>query len=267
MRKNLIPVAVVVGLVVGLLVARRLMITINNPSTVQASSKETCPTDKIAYRRGFKEGVSLVQNIQYERLRTLRDKKDILAGLERVEVLVEGLHPCAEKYGLTQQLLHTDAELRLRMHGIKVGTDIQPQHKRLDEQTTTDPAHSPIRDWGQAIDAQSDEDFLEFARENVRRDLFETSRPATLYINLITIVFEESGRAAFAVRVELKEGASVFRNGAWCSAPTWYTANVGACPSNNLREYVRECVRDDVDEFINAYLAANPKDQSVEEAQ
>jgi hypothetical protein len=265
-KKHFILVAVAIGFILGLLAVGLLKTAINNPPVVQASNKETCPTGKIAYRCGFKEGVSLVQDIQYERLRTLRDKKDILAGLERVEVLVEGLHACAEKYGLTQQLLHTDAELRLRMHGINVGTNITPKHKGLDEKTTTDTAHSSIRDWRHAIDAGSDEDFLQFAKESVRRDLFETSRPGRLYINVNTIVFEESGRAVFAVQVELKEGASVFRNGAWCSAPTWDTADVGACPSNNLREYVRECVRDDVDEFINDYLAANPKDRSSGES-
>ena len=259
MIKHFIPVVFVFVLVAGLLVAGHLKTTINNPSIVQASSKEACPTDKITDRCAFVEGVFFVQDMKH---RALCDTKDILAGVEGVEVLVEALHPCAEKHGLTRQVLQTDAELRLRMHGIKVGTDIQPQHKKLDEQTTTDTAHSSLQNWRQAIDAESDEDFLQFAREKIRRDLFQTYRPPRLYINLNTTVLEESRRAAFSVRVELKEAAYLDRNGAFCSAPVWYTSNVGTCSSSNLKDYVRECLRDDVDEFINAYLAANPKDRS-----
>lgn len=145
------------------------------------------------------------------------------------------------------------------MHGIKVGTDIQPQHKKLDEQTTTDTAHPSLQNWRQAIDAESDEDFLQFAREKVRRNLFETyGRLPRLYINLTTLIDEERHDATFSLRVELKEMAYLSRNGAYCSAPVWYTSNVATCPSSKLKDYVRKCLRDDVDEFINAYLAANP---------
>jgi len=61
--------------------------------------------------------------------------------------------------------------------------------------------------------------------------------------------------------------AYLSRNGAFCSAPAWYTSDVATCSSSRLKEYVRECLRDDVDEFINAYLAANPKDRSSQNKQ
>jgi hypothetical protein len=200
------------------------------------------------------------------RTRALSSGRDKLAGLECVEVLVEALHPCAEKYGLTRQLLHTDTELRLRMHGIKVGTKKQPREKRLGEEDS-EAIRSSFQSWRQAIDAESDDDFLQFASEKVRCDLFDTARPGRLYISLATIVFEESGRAAFSLRVELKEMAYLSRNGRYCSAPVWFTANVGACPSDRLKEYVKECLRDYVDEFINDYLAANPKERSSDRKQ
>lgn len=264
MIKHFIPVVVVFVFVTGLLVAGHLKTTINNPPIVQASSKEACPTDKITDRRAFVEGVFFVQDMKY---RALCDTKDILAGLDGVEVLVEALHPFAEKHGLTRQVLQTDAELRLRMHGIKVGTDIRPQYKKLNEQTITETAHSSLQNWRQAIDAESDEDFLQFARERVRRNLFETSRPPRLYINLTTLIDEERHDAAFSIRVELKEMAYLSRNGAFCSAPVWYTSNVATCPSSKLKDFVRESLRDDVDEFINAYLAANAKDRSSQNEQ
>jgi len=262
-RKHFIPFVVALIIGAGFLVAGHLKSTINNPPIAQASSKEATPTCKTAERRAFAEGVFLVQDMSH---RALRDKKDILAGLESIEVLVEALHPRAEKYGLTRQVLHNDTELRLRMHGIKVGTEIQPKHKKLGELDGA-ASKSSIQNWRQAINAESDEDFLQFARETVRHDLFNASGPATLYINLATIVFEESYRAAFAHRVELQETAYLSRNGAFCRAPVWYTGGVGACSLRDLKEYAREALRDDVDEFINAYLAANPKDRSSEEAQ
>ena len=177
MIKHFIPVIVAFVLVAGLLVAGHLKTAINNPPIVQASSKEASPTDKITDRRAFVEGVFFVQDMKY---RALCDTKDILAGLDGVKVLVEALHPCTEKHGLTRKVLQTDAELRLRMHGIKVGTDIQPQHKKLDEQTTTDTAHSSIQNWRQAIDAESDSDATPY-EEGMRRELDEEVRIDTPY--------------------------------------------------------------------------------------
>lgn len=48
------------------------------------------------------------------------EQRDILAGLQGVNVLVEDFRPEAEKHGFNRQQYKTDVELRLRQYGIKV---------------------------------------------------------------------------------------------------------------------------------------------------
>lgn len=89
--------------------------------------------------------------------------------------------------------------------------------------------------------------------------------PCLLYIKVNPLVSEESACAAFSIRVELQDEASLCRNGASCLAATWQTGAVGLSSLSHLKEKVRESLRDRLDEFINAYLAANPQDRSSEE--
>lgn len=258
-----ILIVVVFILVTGFLVSGLL---------VQAKNKKISSTDDITNRRAFMEGVFFVQKeINDMRLESLllaqRKEKYILIGVESIDVLVEEIQPIAEKYGLTKQLIKTDVELSLRSHGIRMGTDIQHQYKKSDEHTTIDIEKSSLLNYNQTNNSKYDNDFLQYAREMIRHDLFRTSRPTTLYINITMIVFEESQRAVFSIRVELKEEAYLCRNAAFCSAPIWYTSGVYACPLSRLKDFVRESLSDDVNEFINDYLAANPKDSFSEEKQ
>jgi len=245
---------------------------------VQARRQEVSPTRKITDRRAFREGVFFAQkvigNIRKEGtlhgLCAQRDQKEILWGLDGVEVLVEGVQPNAERYGVTQQLLQTDTELRLRMHGIKIGTDVQPQDEKLDEQAIT---NAIVQYWRQAIDSESDEDFLKAASDYIRRDLFETYQLSgqlpVLYINLNTTLDEERRHAAFSIRVELQETAYLLRNSALVAdAKVWEKGGgLGTCSPSDLKDYVRECLRDIINEFINDYLVANPKDRSSQNKQ
>ena len=286
MIKHFIPVVVVFVLVVGLLVhanskhGSRISDEIQSleEALVQARSQEVSPTRKITDRRAFREGVFFAQkvigNIRNEgallSLRARRDRKEILRGLDGVEVLVEGLQPNAERYGITQQLLQTDTELHLRMHGIKVGTDVQTQDEKLDDQAIT---NAIVQYWRQATNAKSDQDFLQAARKWIRRDFFETyqlyGQLPVLYINLNIVVDEVMQHAAFSIRVELQEGAYLCRNGAlFCDVPVWKKGvGLGTCSPSDLKDYVRECLRDIINEFINDYLAANPKERSSQNEQ
>jgi hypothetical protein len=264
-RKYFILVVVVFVLVAGLL--------------VRASSKDVSPVGKITDRRAFLEGVLFAQQeITVMRLkdalRAPRDEKEIMAGLEGVGVLVENVHAEAEKCGLTRQLLQTDTELRLRQHGITVFTDeeamkVSARHT-AEQYKKVETLPLELRSLGETFDEKdSDEHFLQCLRMVIQHSQPQTSvlPPPYLYVNVNTTVSEENRRAAFAIQVAFKEEACLPRNSARRSAPVWEKASVGACSSSNLKDFVREALRDDVDEFINDYLAANPKDRSSEETQ
>jgi hypothetical protein len=48
--------------------------------------------------------------------------------------------------------------------------------------------------------------------------------------------------------------------GTFALGSTWNSSGVfGAVGENKLEEYVRNAIRDETDQFVNAYLAANPK--------
>jgi len=83
----------------------------------------------------------------------------------------------------------------------------------------------------------------------------------TLYVNVNTVVFEEIECAAFSFDMELQEGAYLCGNSTLCQTAIWKKSSIGGCSTSHLKEFIRECLRDKVDEFINDYLAANPKDR------
>jgi hypothetical protein len=107
-------------------------------SIVEARSREVIPAHKITDRDAFLEGVFFAQrvmgNIREEGklsgLRILCDRKEILRGLRDIQVIAEQISPEVEKYGLTQQILQTDAELRLRQNGIKIYTGLLPEKEK-----------------------------------------------------------------------------------------------------------------------------------------
>ena len=87
----------------------------------------------------------------------------------------------------------------------------------------------------------------------------ETPGKAYLYLNVNTYKRDES--YAFCVGLELKQAVTLRRDPSISVlAVTWSGLGVvGAVGSANLRQ-VRESVRDELDRFINAYLAVNPKE-------
>jgi hypothetical protein len=279
-RKYFILVIVVLVLIAGLLVqanSKQGSATSDEIKSLEKAVDQTCNKEvhtvgKITDRHAFLKGVFFAQRV-VERIKNegallglhaRHDTKGILGRLGAICVLVEDVGPDAEKYGLTQQLLQTDTELCLRTHGIKVGTSVQPQDIKFNEQTAAD---SILRLWECGTDAKSDEDFFRSASEWIRYDYFETYQLSgqlpTLYVNVQTIVHEEKRLAAFAISVELQEGAYLCRNSTLIAdAPIWKKGGVGTCSSNNLKDFVREALRDFVEVFINDYLAANPKDRS-----
>jgi hypothetical protein len=240
----------------------------------RACIEKASPTGNTTDRRSFVAGALFAQaemtkmQMQNEALRARCDRKHILHGLQGVQVTVEAVNPKAEKYGLTEQVLQTETELRLRQHGIRILTDEEVDQSLVRDFVEHDKKRREILSskycsFEESL-GQSDEHFLQCLREVIQYSgpLRTPSPPPYLYINVNTVVSEESHRAAFSVDVQLKEVASVCRNGAACVAAIWERSGVGVSSLSDLKEYVRESLRDHLDEFINAYLAANPKDRS-----
>jgi len=138
-----------------------------------------------------------------------------LRGLRGVYVLVEDLRPEVEQAGLTKAMIQTDAELKLRLAGIRVLT----QDENLKE-------------------------------------------PGMPYLYLRATVFQSSPKSwRFSVTVELTQYVQLTRNPAIVvGAHTWSSERLnGIAPSADMPQMVRSDSKDLVDQFINAYLAVNPK--------
>ncbi len=82
-----------------------------------------------------------------------------------------------------------------------------------------------------------------------------------LYLQVGTLV---GGAASefyvYSIRLSLTQLVVLDRNAAVITAPTWSAAQrIGTIGSARLSTIVREHVRDQVDQFINAWLSVNPK--------
>ena len=249
-------------------------------SIAEARSQEVSSDRKIKDRDSFLEGVLYAQevigNIREEGklngLCTLCDRKEILRGLYDIQIIVEQISPELEKYGLTQQILQTDTELRLRQNGIKIYTSLLPEEEKALKKVQKAITDKITQGWQQASNTNSDRDFLKWVSVEIRVSelsyqflLPKSEQLPILYINVNTLVLEESHCAAFSIQIQLGERAALYRDATLCIAPIWVKTAVAGCSTSRLKEYVRECLRDYLDEFINDYLAANPKDHFSED--
>ena len=85
----------------------------------------------------------------------------------------------------------------------------------------------------------------------------ETPGVPFLYVNVTTIFFQKTSAVVYSIFVQLKEAVTLKR-GFIAVGAIWNTGSVGTVGTSNIRK-IRVSVGDKVDEFINDYLAANPK--------
>ena len=85
--------------------------------------------------------------------------------------------------------------------------------------------------------------------------------PASPYLYLNINSTQMQGKPLFAsvaIALELQERVVLQRGKKTAFAATWSTATVGTVPADDVRS-IYDRVGDLVDEFVNDYLAANPK--------
>ena len=83
-----------------------------------------------------------------------------------------------------------------------------------------------------------------------------------LYVNLMTTkseVLYAFTSYLYSLQVSLYQDVGLAREpGTTVSAPTWQTRVLGSIPTAKVLE-LRKTLHDSVEQFLNAYLAANPK--------
>jgi hypothetical protein len=164
-----------------------------------------------------------------------------LAGLKAVDVLIEELTPDTKSMGLSEGLLKTVVELRLRQAGVALLEDLpEPDYKNM-------PNPQDKEAWGR---------FLNSAVQllNARQ------QHAKLYLNLHCLKIRETSLYVYHVQLEVDQEARLDRNNEiWLPlATTWYRGTLGFASRDQISEAIRGDVSDLVDDFINQYLSANP---------
>ena len=145
--------------------------------------------------------------------------KNSLRGLKGVFVLVETITGDAQRQGLTEGQLQTDAELRLRKANIRVASQAE----------ATQSGNS---------------DNIGILVINVGTMQVRDS----LYVTYISVDLRQSVRLVRDNSI-IVETAATYQT----------AALFGTVSSNNLRETVRNEVNDKIDRFMNDYLAVNQK--------
>jgi hypothetical protein len=83
-----------------------------------------------------------------------------------------------------------------------------------------------------------------------------------LYVNVSIMMRKDIPLAVFVILVELKQNVFLARDTTkLCIASTWDSKSmVGSVGLDKIETTIRKDVKDNVDEFINDYLAVNPKE-------
>ncbi len=204
----------------------------------------------VAYWSTFVEGKESkpVTNNSIQQLTVADEERDTLVGLQGVCVLLEVESQDGSFYGLRRQTLQRDTELRLRQNGIRVFSV---------KEVLTIPG-SPMLYINVNINI--------FKITPAELDLVEREYPIFKEMDVRGKKIEELGLASVAIDVRLAQAVLLLRdvNVLDPSATTWQTGSVFGAPVSKLPE-VRKFIQENVDIFINDYLAANPKKQPKDE--
>jgi len=82
---------------------------------------------------------------------------------------------------------------------------------------------------------------------------------SALYVNVNAILNQESLLYAYGARVEFMQPVVVKRIALTTGGTTWSAGTIGFADRDKLSSSARQAVGDLTDEFVNAFLSANPK--------
>ena len=208
-------------------------------------------------RQAFLEGVLFATQERESVLHKLPagfNTKDVLTGIEGVEVVVEDLPAVVEEYGLRKQDLQTGIEQQLR--GRRIAVIKQPQAKGPPAEDV-EQAHEPNEALMQIANAESDESFLQDVRAYLQQRQPRSSS-AILDVSINAVAEEVAGFASYSIHVQFVQTVVLLGPEPRRSfATTWQTATVGYISLDEFKGLGGR-VRDAVEEFISDYIEANP---------
>lgn len=127
----------------------------------------------------------------------------------------------------------------------------QPEAKQygLTEQVFRKLAESRLRQYG--------------IRVLTGQQQLQTPGRSYLYVDIAPLILEDVNSVAVSITIKLNELITLWRNPTTVvMATTWEASQVMLLEKDNL-DVTKETTRDLIDEFINAYLAANPESVSA----
>ncbi|UCC96592.1 MAG: hypothetical protein JSW66_12190 [Phycisphaerales bacterium] len=220
----------------------------------QAKPAEEPALDAVQqHRRAFLEGVLFTTRQREAMMRkppASFNTKDVLAGIESVEVVVEDLAPVVEQYGLTKQDVQARIESQLRGRRIEVLT---AQSSTPAAEQAEEPNEALMRTAG----IESDEGFEQGVREYLQQSE-PVSSLGILDVTVTAVTDEAAGFAAYSFHVQFLQPVQLLRPDPRRSlAATWAIGKVGYVSLKDFSS-VAEQAGEIIDAFIDDYLEANP---------
>ncbi len=176
---------------------------------------------------------------------------------KKIWIVVGLLLVCTVAVCISSTLTHQQRALE-RLNALKVNvliSDGAPRGSLLESQIQTD-VELKLRSYGLKVWGKGD----------------VAHKASTLLIGLgaVPVHYENSSVSigyAFFVLVQLDDHVKILRNNNLTFAATWQGSTVAFADTDRFEEHARRIVSDYIDEFLNDYLAANPKQQPKKEAE
>lgn len=154
-------------------------------------------------------------------------QKATLRGLTGVYVLVEKINDSVKDYGITENQIRTDVELRLRKAGIRVLSQ---------SESFNTPGEPYLYIKIGIVNIQTSGDNFRFG-----------------YAYDITVSLEQDVLLERKIMADKNTPVQIP-----ISAATWERGTLGVLPKADVRS-IRDDVNDYIDQFINDFLAVNPR--------